>query len=122
MSYVIETEIKQGYIKFIVSGEQTLENNTELVFHVLEACVENKIKRVLIDIRGIFGQPGVLSDYELANISAKEARGLVQKAALIYRQENHEYTSFFETATRNRGVNLRVFLDEGEALKWLLEE
>jgi hypothetical protein len=67
------------------------------------------------------GQTGILSDYELANIAAKEALGLVQRAALLYRRENHEYTSFFETAIRNRGINLLAFLDEDEAIQWLLE-
>jgi len=41
--------------------------------------------------------------------------------ALLYRQESHEYTTFFETAVRNRGINLLAFLDEDEAIKWLLD-
>lgn len=121
MSYAIETEIEQDYIRLTVSGEQTLENNKELVFRVIETCAENNIWKALVDIRDILGQPGIFSDYELANIAAKEALGLIQRVALIYRQENHEYTSFFETTTRNRGINLLAFLDEDEALKWLLE-
>jgi len=121
MSYIIATEVEQGYVKLVVSGEQTLENNKELVLRVLEACVENNVGRALVDISGLLGQPGILSDYELANIAAKEALGLVKKVALLYRQESHEYTSFFETTTRNRGINLLAFLDEKEAVKWLLE-
>lgn len=121
MSYVIDTLVEKDYIKLTVSGEQTLENNKELVFRVLNTCIENNVGKALVDIRGLLGQPGMLSDFELANIAAKEALGLVQKVALLYRQESQEYTSFFETATRNRGVNLLAFLDEKEAIKWLLE-
>lgn len=121
MSYNILTETKQGYIKLIVTGEQTFENNKELVSQILEVCVKNQVRKALIDIREIVGQPGVFADYELASIAAQEALGVIQKAALLYRQESHEYTSFFETAIRNRGVNLFAFLDEGKALEWLLE-
>ena len=121
MSYKIATEVEKGYVRLIVSGDQTLENNKELVFRVLEACAENNVRRALVNIRGILGQPGIVSDYELANMAAQEALGLVQKVALLYRQESHEYTSFFETATRNRGINLLAFLDEDKAIQWLLD-
>ena len=121
MSYTITTEIKQGYVKLAASGEQTLEGNKELVFRVLEACTENNVTKVLVDIRGLVGQPGVVSDYELAGIAAQEALGLLQKVALLYRQESHEYTVFFETAVRNRGINLLAFPDEREAIQWLRE-
>ena len=120
MSYDISTEVEQGYIKLVVSGEQTLENNKKLVFQILEACAENNVSKAIIDIREILGQPGVLADYDLANIAAKEALGAIKKAALLYRQETHAYTSFFETVIRNRGVNLLAFLDEDEAIEWLL--
>jgi hypothetical protein len=121
MSYEISTEVEQGHIKLVVSGEQTLENNKKLVFQILEACAGNNVSKALIDIRGIWGQPGVLADYDLANIAAKEALGAIKKAALLYRQETHAYTSFFETAIRNRGINLLAFLDEDEARAWLQE-
>ena len=121
MSYVIETEIKQFYVKLRVSGKQTLENNKELVSRVIKACTENNIKKALVDIRGLVGQPGIFSDYELASIAAKDALGLIQRVALIYHRGSHEFTSFFETTIRNRGINLLAFLDEDEALEWLLE-
>ena len=121
MSYTITTEVEQGHVKLVASGEQTLEGNKELVFRVLEACAKNDLGKALVDIRGLVGQPGVASDYELADIAAREALGLLQKVALLYRQESHEYTAFFETAVRNRGINLLAFLDEGEALRWLLD-
>lgn len=121
MSYTITNEVEQGYIKLVATGEQTLEGNKELVFRVLEACAENNLRKALVDIRGLVGQPGVVSDFELAGIAAQEALGLIQKVALLYRQESHEYTTFFETAVRNRGINLLAFLDEGEAIQWLLD-
>jgi hypothetical protein len=82
MSYAIETEIEKDYIRLTVSGEQTLENNKELVFRVIEACTENNIWKTTSTgryKRCILGQPGIFSDYELANIAAKEALGLISK-------------------------------------------
>jgi len=37
MSYAITTGIGRGYVKLVASGEQTLENNKELIFRVIEA-------------------------------------------------------------------------------------
>ena len=45
MSYSITTEVEQGYVKLVASGEQTLESNKELVFRVLEACAENNLRQ-----------------------------------------------------------------------------
>ena len=120
MSYKIKTEIEKNYLKFTASGEQTFEANTELVAAIIEACIENKVTKVLVDIRGFIGQPGIVSDYKLANIAAKGALGIVKKTALLHQRESSEFTTFFETATRNRGIDMRVFMDESEAVEWLL--
>jgi hypothetical protein len=122
MSYTIETEIKKDYVKLTALGKQTLENNKELVFQVIKVCTENNVGKALVDIREVLGQPGTFSDFELASVAAEKALGLFHKVALLYRQGNREYTSFFETVIRNRGINLLAFLDEQEATKWLLEE
>jgi hypothetical protein len=121
MSYNIQTEVEKDYVRVNVSGEQTLENNIQLVGQILEACAKNDIRKTLIDIRGILGQPGIASDFELANRAAQDGRSLIQKAAVLHRTESHQFTSFFETAIRNRGINLLAFQDEGKAIEWLLE-
>ena len=100
MGYAITTEIGEDFVKLVVSGDQTLENNKELVYRVLEACAENNTRKALVDIREILGQPGVISDYELANMAAQEALGLLQKVALVHRQESYEYTTCFRNSNK----------------------
>lgn len=121
MSYTIQKETKRGYVKLVVSGEQTLVDNRSLISTAINACSEQKTHKVLVDIRGLVGQPGTFADYELAEQAAQEVQGLVTKAALVHRPETKEYTSFFVTVSRNFGLNVRAFIDEQEAIRWFKE-
>jgi hypothetical protein len=105
---------------FVVSGKQTLEDNLKLISYILETSEKYQIKNLVVDIRGFLGQPGITSDYELASFSAGEALGKVEKVAIVHRKGTIEYTSFFETAIRNRGIDLLAFLDQDKAIEWVL--
>ena len=121
MSYKIDTIVEKDYLKLIVSGEQTHEDNRALVVKIIESCVEHKLGQVVVDIRGLRGQPGVISDYELATFSVEQGLSVIKKAALVYRQENYEFTSFFETVAINRGLNVKIFVEEDEAVAWITQ-
>ena len=122
MGYHIKTNIEKDYLKFTVSGEQMFEENMKLVFFILQKCMENKIDRVVVDIRGFSEQPGIAADLELANITAEATFGKIAKAAVVYKEETYAYTTFFETVARNRGLNFIAFLNEDDAIEWVTED
>ena len=119
MSYEITWEVEKDYIKVCAAGEQTLEDNIKLVSFVIESCEKYGVGKVVVDIRGLKGQPGTTADFKLANIAVSEALGRIRKTAIINDEESLAYTAFFETAIRNRGINLYAFKNEAEAFEWI---
>jgi hypothetical protein len=122
MNYKIDATVEKDYLMLIVAGEQSLDANKALVIMIIESCVEHQLNKVVVDIRGFEGQPGVISDYELANFSVEKGLSVLKKAALVYRKENHEFTSFFETVAINRGLNVKIFLEPDEAVGWITKD
>ena len=56
--------------------------------------------------------------YSYAELFARSA--FRNKLALAFPKEmHHDNLNFFETATKNRGINSRLFFRMGEALKWI---
>jgi hypothetical protein len=121
MSYKTETEIKSSYVYAYVSGEQSFENHKELALYLSGVCAKENKDRVMINIRGIYGQsPGSIKDFQLAQFLQVLLGQTIRKIAVIYLPENEQYIRFFETAARNHGIDLRVFLDVEEASGWLI--
>jgi hypothetical protein len=122
MLYKYVTALKKGYIHVSVTGKQSFEGNIELAATCIDICKKDKINRLVVDITGLSGQPGTMADYELAKlISAWETATFVSRAALVEKKEDLAAGKFFETAARNRNINIKVFADTQEAEKWIVE-
>jgi hypothetical protein len=119
MTYQLEITVEKDYLKGRVSGQQTLTDNEKLVTDLASACIEHKVNKILLDMTGLVGQPGTLSDFQLANFAVEKGLLVFRKVALISAPENYEFTTFFEAAAQNRGLNVIAFLDEEEALAWI---
>lgn len=121
MAYKLTFGIKNKYIHVTAAGSQTLRDNMSLATACIDACVKNNLRFVLLDITGLTGQPGTMADYELAKLlDAWDAGKVVQRAALFENEADLAAGKFFETAARNRNINLAVFTDINDAEEWLL--
>lgn len=122
MPYTVDFSTKSNFIYVTVSGKQSLEDNISLASACIEICAKNKIGLILLDITGLTGQPGTMADYELAKLlNAWGAGKVVKKAAMVENEVDIAAGRFFETAAKNRNVNLSVFTDKVKAEEWLLE-
>ena len=122
MGYEISSTDMGKYLEVMASGPQTFENNLALAHDCLELCRQYGKGILLIDIIGLTGQPGAMADYQLAKlIDEWAANKCISKAALYEKETELAAGKFFETAVRNRAINLRVFTDKKEAVKWLME-
>jgi len=120
MGYKLDIAKKSNYLYVTVSGIQTLDNNIKLAEDCVAACKKHGISRVLMDIRGLSGQPGTVADYELAKLlTVWQAGKTVSHAALLENGSDLPAGRFFETAARNRGINLYVFSDQKKAEEWV---
>jgi hypothetical protein len=121
MPYELKVTKLDKYLYLAAAGRQTLKNNLALADSCVKACKENNLYRVLLDITGLGGQPGTLADYELAKIlQSWESVKTVIKVALLENESELAAGKFFETAARNRGINIMVFSDIKKAGEWIV--
>ncbi len=76
---------------------------------------------VLIDDTDLEMEFSVSSDYENAVFVSNLLRSVSPRIAIVDNPDNSEGNRFFENVCVNRGLNIRCFDDQQEALDWLLD-
>jgi hypothetical protein len=121
MPYDINFKLEQDFLRVTAYGAASLPDNLDLGKKILKYCSEKNLDKVLVDVREL-GDPTTITEaYELGKEVGPLAIGILKKAALLHGENRLELEKFFQTTMHNRGVNLRAFLDEREAIGWLLE-
>ena len=75
---------------------------------------------VLLDDSGTELESAPMFEYEQANHAAQLFANRCRRFALLGNPDYLEYNEFFETVCVNRGLKLKHFTDEQEAVDWLL--
>lgn len=119
MTYDIELIVKDQYVSAQASGPSSLKSNVDFGKRVIKTCEGSGRKSVLVDVRGVTKSSGIVDFYQLAKEVSSLAQGKISKCALMRRQIG-DVESFTEGAMRHRGINLRSFHNEKEAISWLL--
>jgi len=124
MNYEIELFERDGFVAAVLSGVRTPETLIKAAVRATSFCSERQVKHLLIDLRDMTGGLDTLETYEVAGreLPRQEAVRRVLRSAILDRPENIERIRFFETVALNRGLNVRVFADEGLAVEWLLAD
>ncbi|MGA1822434.1 MAG: hypothetical protein ACMUIG_07900 [Thermoplasmatota archaeon] len=121
MGYRMEFQVNDHYLLARAAGPASLEGNVEFAKRLIEKAETSGRKKILIDIRDLTDPTSIFDAYELSEVGASFVRGKSLKIALLHGKEREELESFFETASRNRGINIRVFMEESECMEWLLK-
>ncbi len=121
MSYDIELVVKDRYVCAKANGPSSLKSDIDFGRRVIRACEDSGRKSVLVDVRKITESSRVIDFYQLAKEVSPLALGKISKCALV-RRELGDVESFTESSMRHRGINLRSFHNEKEALSWLLKD
>lgn len=111
-----------GYLHARATGAHTPQNALRYFIEVHKACVERGFDRVLLDM-ALSGPP--MSPSEIfAVISERSYEGskLKRIAYLDTTGRDVHEMKFAETVAVNRGVNIRLFLDEEQAKLWISEK
>jgi len=75
-------------------------------------------RAILIDVRELTGaRPDGMELYDLGVLASRDIIGV--PVAFVGSESFIDPRRFGESVARNRGLNLRVFTDMDEALKWL---
>ncbi len=124
MSYKMSIKKESDFLHINVTGVQSRETVTAIAWDVLEACEENEVSKVLVDVREMTGRLVGLDAYEVSALEFPklQEKGILKRAAVIDLEENSENSRFFETVAVNRGINIRIFSSADEAVDWLDKE
>jgi hypothetical protein len=121
MGYRLDIRTEDGHLSVKAIGARTRENVIGMAQKMVETCHQNRVDIVLVDIREVPGRLSVFDSFALASKEFMELKkkGAVAKAALVDVPERRERSNFFNRATKNLGLNSRIFEREEDALKWL---
>jgi hypothetical protein len=124
MAIYYSVEGRGDTLYFIGEGtEQDLDQNKQVHHMIVQTCEERDCTKVLIDDTRVKYTASIVSLYELAKYYNQiHIPNKIRKVALVANPDYKESNDFYETTTRNRGVNLRVFHQREEAEAWLAEE
>ena len=114
-------EQKKEYAVFCPEGQDSFAEGVDLISRAVLRCRRQKIERMLFDSTGLprFCPPGMSEQYNLAERIASDAESLV-KIAHVASPAWIRSGKFVLTVAKNRGLDVKNFRSEPEALKWLL--
>ena len=107
---------KGEYLYAEISGVYSLEMFISAIHEVAEHCKSENLKKVLIDLRNVDGNPSILDRY-LFGIEIANTWGPILKVAAVGNTE--VINQMAENTAVNRGANLWATPDMELALTWL---
>jgi hypothetical protein len=117
MDYEVTTARDARFLRVTALGAYGLQLTKNLFDRVAADANQYEANRVLIDMRGVAGRVTTMDRYEMGVHAASRFK---IRVALVGRSDMIDH--FGETVAINRGVKGRVFIDEAEALSWLLSD
>jgi len=106
-----------GILRFALKGPGTYAHLLRAVAAIITETKSREIWRVLCDATAMTTPTGAFEKFE-AGVELARGADPRMKMAVVARVETIDY--IFENVTRNRGVAVAVFSNEGAALQWLL--
>ncbi len=101
-------------IRIRVWGDDPIEDWISSRRQVVRLHETHGTSMLLVDVREQESAPAVLDIFDFAEDWPQDIR-----AAILVGENTVDDIAFLETAAINRGKEMRLFYDEGEALGWL---
>jgi hypothetical protein len=123
MTYELQIRIEEHYLYVCASGARTRSNVSSMAEAILDACSQNHVKRVLVDVRELTGRLSVFESYSIPVkvFPRLRKRGVLTKAVIVDSGERSDRSRFFESLARKLGFNIRIFEDVDRAIEWLCD-
>ena len=128
MSMQIRINAQPPNILVTLSGEFSLEEAKSSFLEIVEALKNYKLGNVLMDGRGLTGEPRLLDRFYYGHFVAEAIQGLKNRGwdgpdlrfAYVLEQPMLDRYRLGETTAASRGMNVKVFDNINEAVVWLL--
>lgn len=120
--YTITLDHERGIVHVIAQGEFNRDLGDEMITKARKLAAENHYN-ILCDARQSKANVG-FSDWFLLPTRLAVYRSVktryIRTAILVTTGKQEKVYRFFENVTRTLGMNIRIFLQENDALEWLL--
>ena len=108
-----------SYLHATVTGERTPENAARYLQEVHQACVRSGKWAVLLEMNFSGPSLDMASIFRVISRQSRDGSALRRIAYVDAAAANPGAPRFAETVAANRGVNVRMFADVGQAARWL---
>lgn len=122
MPYAVTYLDDVGVVETVYAGNVTPEELDAAITATGALAAEHLCNRFLVDAGDLGPARGATLDIlKLAELLASVPPDVIEREAILPPRSPGGAVDmrFFETAARNRGLNVRVFGDRDEALAWL---
>src|SRR5688572_33352581 len=119
MSFALTYEPQEQFVRARVEGSPTLAEILELLQKLGRDSAAWPQERVLIDLRGVIPVYSFTEQFTIGEEVGRSLKHLRRFASVV---APGRITRVSEKAATHRGVNVRVFDDEDQAVTWLLAE
>ena len=107
--------------KIILSGKAPDDTGWLLHHEILEILRSRKGERLLVDITAVEGRSNIVEAITRADQLRGEKHIHSHKIAVVELLQNHTIAQDEELVLSNRGIPVRFFFGEDEAMTWLAE-
>jgi len=127
MRMAVVEYIEPGFVRAKTDGKFDIENAKGTFLEILDLIDQHKAVKVLLDHRALSGEPTVIERFYYGEFVADAVNGLRSRGwigampqfAYVMLEPVLDPMRLGETVAVNRGMNVKTFEDESEALEWL---
>jgi hypothetical protein len=110
-----------AFRKIILSGEAPDDTGWLLHHEILEILRSRQGEKLLVDITAVQGRSNIVEAISLANRLREEQHIYSHRIAVVELLQNQTTARNEEVVLANRGIPVKFFFGEEEAMKWLVE-
>ena len=129
MDYILKEDPQTDYLRIILEGEWNSDRFGEIADGILGFCEKHQARKILMDVRGLTGNPSALSRFTMAtHFTTKYLKARVAHRippchfAVIGQDPLVDPKRFEENVAVNIGLPVRTFTALDKALAWLKEQ
>lgn len=115
----IDFKLRDQFLLAEILEDISIDNVNTLFLETLKEAKNSNIKKILIDIRNVKFLVNTLDRFNIGEFMAEKAKFKFKIAVIAPLEQIKK--RFVETVARNRGLDILAFLEEKEAINWLLK-
>ena len=122
----LQTRAESGVLHAEATGTFSLAEAKRTFLEMLEAVALNNVKRVLLDGRGLTGEPAPIERFYYGKFAAESVRKFADRGvpagtlfAYVLVKPMLDRGRFGEVVAANRGMSVKTFDNLEEALRWI---